>query len=728
MAGATVLVGDIARPVATDSNGEFLLTGLVSGRYTCIVSFVGYRSYQGMVEVEDNHETDLLILLSSSVTAVAPITVTASRFEQEVFRSPADVSVTSTEQFNERGFSSTAEALREEPGIQVQKTTHGHGAPIIRGLIGRYVLLLYDGLRLNKPTFRLGGNQYLSTIDRESLERIEVVRGPSSVMYGSDAIGGTVNLIPRVPAASDSGFSLHPRAATRYSSADQGRSLHVSLDGGDARLATSVGATVKTIGDLRGGGSVGRQEPTGWEETDFQLRTTCRVSDRTRVNADYQAVRQNNVPRYDKYVDGSFFQYVYDPQDRDLLALTLYSEIESSPVRSLRTGLSYQREAEGVIEQRSGESNVVVSRDRVQTLGGYLQAAARPHVRHALTFGGEYYYDKLASARYEETAAGDMPLRPTYPDDSRYASFGLFAADEWSLSDRTRVAAGLRYSSVTVTSPLEAPFDGFDKSFRDLTGSLGVSCALSRDINLVASWSRGFRAPNFNDAVVLKYSSSGVDAPSPNLEAETCNNVELGLKVRSQKISGSLFAFYNRLCDLIDRRPGVYGGLPFYDENRNGVWDSTEFAVYQRFNVGTARMFGFEGDGEVRLFSHATVRANMFWTQGDNLEDNTPLSRIPPLSGMVATRITVRDNLWLEPYIRAAASQHRLSLRDIDDTRIGPGGTAGWVTLNLRGGWNGSHIRINVTFDNLTDRAYKEHGSGIHSPGRGVILALTYSS
>jgi hemoglobin/transferrin/lactoferrin receptor protein len=724
--GATVIISNTSLGTQSDSKGKFSLSGLAPGDYVIKISMIGYNESVRRLALGENDSRGLTVLLESTTIPVEKITVTASRFREEAFSSTQSVSVTAKDKFASRNFSTTAEVLREEPGILVQKTTSGHGAPILRGLIGKYVLLLYNGIRLNRPTFRFGANQYLNTVDLESLDRIEVVRGPSSVMYGSDAIAGAVNLIPESAPLDGGGMAVTPYFVSRYSSADDGQSVHLSLYGTHRLFSASLGATYKKIDDLRAGEDVGKQVPTGWEESDYKARITYYASDRTALSFDYLAVRQNRVPRYDKYVSGDFQQYVYDPQDRDLLALSVSSRQLGGPVHSMKVGLSYQHETEGRREQRVGSNAVTQCLDKISTLGGFIQLAAAPLSGHWLSLGTEYYYDRIRS-RSDTTDGGKTePIRPTYPDDSRYHSAGLFLQDEWSLIGNLWLTAGIRYSLFVMNSPLETPFGEFDETYQNVTGSLAMSFKPVPSINLIGRWSKGFRAPNLNDAVVLKYSSSGVDAPSLELDPEHSNNYEIGVKINSQRATGSLFIYYNRLNDLIDRRPGIYKGKTFFDENGNGIKDSTEFDIYQRYNVGRAWIYGFEFESMIELNRFWEVRVNCFWTRGTNETEDEPMSRIPPLMSMVALRLKPSSSIWMELYARMAGEQTRLSTRDIDDTRIDPGGTPGWHTVNFRAGFELDRFFVNVSLENIGDETYKEHGSGIFSPGRNFMLTLSY--
>ncbi len=724
--GASIVIKGTSQGTASDAMGGFEIATSSGGRLTITVSAVGYRKTEREIRIDPDQTAHVEIGLDPEVIKFDQLNVTASRFVEESFRSPINVSVTLRERFLERTFSTTAEVLREEPGVLVQKTTHGHGAPVLRGLIGKHVLLLYDGIRLNRPTFRLGANQYLNTVDLMSLDRIEVARGPSSVMYGSDAMGGVVNLIPLSLPQYDSRLEILPRFSARYSSADNGISSNLHLSGNYFPMSASINLSYRNIGDLRAGGEIGRQDPTGWDEVDISARVSYSAGRKSTLYFDYLSVLQNDVPRYDKYVSGDFDQYIYDPQNRRLYALTFNAADFSSSIREAKVNISFSDEEEGRTEQKAGSATIDESTDELYTYGGYAQLATNVAAKHKLVFGSEFYHDIVKSRTFKVSDGQIENARPTYPDDSKYYSLGIFLQDNWSLSNIMELTYGIRYSSQRLKSPLEEPYGLVDETYDDITGSLSLTVKLDSSLNLVGRWSQGYYAPNLNDVTVLKTSSSGVDVPSIGLDPEKSDNFEIGMKANSSAYRGSLFAFYNRLSNLIDRTPGTYGGLTFLDENNNGVQDAGEFDVYQRKNVSRAYVVGLEYESSLRVSFAWEIRSNCFWTRGQNLTDDEPLSRIPPLMGRVAIRYYASQHNWGEIFVRAAGDQRRLSARDKDDTRIDLNGTPGWATLNFRTKLELNRIKTVISFENILDRAYKEHGSGIYSPGFNFMISLEY--
>ncbi len=722
---ANVYLRDGGQGTFTDRDGAFRLPGLPALQDHLVVSYVGYHRQEIPVSLAEGETRRIEILMDQQPLEMRRVTVTADRRTQAEFRTQKAVTVTDEEEISRRPAGSTADALRETPGVLVQKTTAGHGAPIIRGLIGKDILLLYNGVRLNKPTFRFGGNQYLNTVDAEALSRIEVVRGPGSVLYGSDAIGGMVNLITSPPAFTDGSVAWRPLLRTRYTSADQGRSLHLGIERAGPRIGAKLGVTARTLGNLNPGGTISVQDPTGYDEISGHAIVAFRLSSERTLRIDLLHISQSDVPRYDQYANGRFEQYLYDPQDR-FLGMASYVDQQPLPIlQTLEWNFSWQREHEGRKLQRTGSTTRQINDDEITTFGTFIQATTLLGGRHVIRWGMEFYADRVRSSRTIVETDTTYETRGSYPDDSTYRSVGLFLSDDIGLGSRTDLALGVRGSRMWVHSPVGAPFGFYEDTFGNVTGNIGVSHRMRDWLNLVASVSRGFRAPNFNDTVVLQASNFGVDAPSPGLQPEISTNYEIGAKMEWDSSDVEAFLYYTRLEDLIDRRPGEYLGLSWLDEDGDGSQDPDEPLINQRRNVGRAHITGIELQGRLTLSSHLLLRGNAFYTFGSSYTAGEPMSRIPPVMGLVGVRWRT-NGTSLEAFVRAAGEQTRLSQRDIDDSRIDAGGTPGWSDWNLRGSHDFGPVRIDLTFGNIFDHAYKEHGSGVFNPGRHVVIALAW--
>ncbi len=717
----------------SDRNGNFSIENAPAGQRILMAKHIGYLEKRIQLKLSPGESKHLNILLMPKALKLGEVVFTASRHGETVFKSQMNVAVATPDKIEVRTSPNTADALREIPGVLVQKTTAGHGSPIIRGLIGKDVLLLYNGIRLNKPTFRFGANQYMNTINAESLDRIEVTKGPGSVMYGSDAIGGVVNMISETFQMNEFGKGSHYSVSSRYGTADQSRMMNAAFASQVGKITFAGGLGLKKIDDLKAGEEIGKQVPTGYDEWNANLRLGVPINLQTSLEFDLLTVQQEEVPRFDKYVTrefetGDYDTYLYDPQNRYLAAISLRSRpINLNWISSIKWNISYQFEEEGTIERKSGSSTLINNRNDLTTFGSYLQINSIWRNQHVLSYGYEMYWDNVKSSRIEQKNSVIESQRGNFPDGSTYRSLGIFLNDNAVFSTKFDVTIGIRWSYAQLSSQLEKPPVQFEDDYNDLTGTFGLSYKPKIWLNLIARYAKGFRAPNFNDTVVLKVSNAGYDAPSPGLSPEKSHNFEIGLKLNQRKFVGSFFIFYNRLIDLIDRFRGSYNGLNFYDDNNNGIRDPGEVDIFQKRNVAKAYIAGWEIDGRVQLISKWLLHGFAFWTYGKNETSNEPMSRIPPFMVLAALQFSPTDKLSIETFVRAATKQDRLSSRDKDDSRIPSGGTPDWKTVNFRCSWKViSNLKLNLIFENIFDETYKEHGSGIYSPGRSLVVGLRY--
>ena len=245
--------------------------------------------------------TTLGVADSTTESIIEEVVVTASHVEEPVFLTPYSVDIISAKRINMAGFRSTPDIFREIPGTLVQKTSLGQGSPYIRGFTGFRNLFMIDGVRLNNAVFREGPNQYWATVDTGSIRRMEVIRGPQSVLYGSDAIGGTVNVLTHNPMAYNGNKTLNGGLAYRYAS---GENSHIAR----ARLDTAIGqrgglimsGSKKNFGDIESG--KGLLPNTGYDEWTVDGKLLYELSDNVTLSAAYFAVHQDEVPRTHKTI------------------------------------------------------------------------------------------------------------------------------------------------------------------------------------------------------------------------------------------------------------------------------------------------------------------------------------------------------------------------------------------------------------------------------------------
>jgi iron complex outermembrane receptor protein/hemoglobin/transferrin/lactoferrin receptor protein len=236
----------------SNAQGKFELRR-VNGINTIRVSAIGYTTHEEII----GDDSIRIALEPSALMLNQGITITAQRQEDLTVDVPQSVTVVTHEQLLQNAPRTTPEALMNQSGVWVQKTNHGGGSPIIRGLVGNQVLLLVDGIRLNNSTYRYGPNQYLNTIDPGVIESMEAIRGSGSVLYGSDALGGVVQVISKVPSFSLEKTNVSARIIAKLMSQDMEQSGRAEVEIGSKRIAFLGGFSERNFGELVAGAELG---------------------------------------------------------------------------------------------------------------------------------------------------------------------------------------------------------------------------------------------------------------------------------------------------------------------------------------------------------------------------------------------------------------------------------------------------------------------------------------
>lgn len=658
---------------------------------------------------------------------VGKTVVTATRTERATLDVPYATDVVSDEQIRRRAYRTLPQVLRDTPGAYVQETAPGQGSPYLRGFTGYLNLLLIDGVRLNNSVFRSGPNQYWATVDPWTVERLEVVKGPGSVLYGSDAVGGTVNAITRSPwtfGAESAGTLLYRGSTAERSHAGRAEAS-VGL-GSDTGIL--VGGTGRLYGDVEGGRDVGRQPGTGYEEGDVDVKVEHFLGGDARLAVAYQRVRMHDVPRTHSTVDGISFEGTSlgtdlrreSDQTRELAYVQLHGA-DGGSIERYSVSLSWHEQGE-VEDRIRGSGSRTIQGFEVDTLGLFANATIDTGLGR-VTFGGDYYSDDVASF------SSSNPVQGPVADDADYDLLGLFVQDEIEATDRIELTLGARLARASadarsVLDPVTSARISIEDDWSSLVGSARILWkAVPEAVHVYGGVSQGFRAPNLSDLTRFDAARSNeFEIPAPGLEPEDYLSYELGLETRRGGLEGEAAVFYTDVEDQIVRFP---------TGNVNGSGD----AEVTKANVGDGYVWGVEAGAAWDVDEDWTLFGGAAWIEGkvDNFPSSTAsvereyLGKMMPFNARLGVRyVEPTDRWWTEAVVVHAADADRLSSADESDTqRIPPGGTPGYTVLDLRAGVEVREgIELALGLENLLDEDYRIHGSGSNQPGRNLIVSL----
>jgi len=663
-------------------------------------------SWYGMVSAQNNYSNPANDSIAPHM--LSEVVITANRSGSPRFTTSEAIEVLKSKSIEQNQLRSVPEALINTPGVFVQKTNHGGGSPFLRGLTGNQNLQMIDGIRLNNATFRYGPNQYFNTIDVFSLDKIEVLRGNGSVQYGSDALGGTIQVFSR-----DATFLENPKwgggLLTRFASQSMEQTFHTDLDFGSEKVAFRGGLSWRNFGNIVGGDTTGTQAPNGYQELDYDMKGKIRLSPSSVLTLVYQNVHQQDVDIYHKVERENYAVNKMDPQKRKLAYIRVNQGMNNRILKSFTITASKQNTEEGRETRKNGSNTLRNENDKVRSLGFSAEVLTRNSSIWKANSGIEIYHDLVNSLRTDKDLSTSLtvPKRGLYPDGSTSSSLAAFTLHTFDLP-KWVISAGARFNTFVIQ--VEDKAVGATKLTPSaLVGSASVMRKLTATSNVFISANTGFRAPNIDDMGTLGIVDFRYEIPNFDLKPEKSFQYQLGYKLREKKLKGEIFLYRNELYNLIVRNR-VEG-------------DSIEgYPVYIKENVERAFIQGVEASLDYPITTSLSFSGSITYTYGQNITKNEPVRRIPPLFGRLAAEYKFK-NCWSNIEWLAATKQERLAQGDKDDNRIPQGGTPGWNIFNINTGYSWKFMSLDLRLQNLLNKDYRYHGSGVNGYGRSALIS-----
>jgi outer membrane receptor protein involved in Fe transport len=615
------------------------------------------------------------------------------------------------------------DALGAVPGVAVQRTGPGQGSPIVRGLIGSAVLVMVDGMRLNDALFRPAPNQINALVDPWSIDRIEVVRGPGSTAFGSDALGGVIHVITPLPRFDGDAWQDRAVVAGWAASADRSVGTRAEIASGRAGSGLAAGVTLHHHGDLRTGGGrvIG---PAGYDT--IAVDATGHLERGRRASTAWLTlVEQPSLPRTDEMLAG-FGQdepaaavYRYQPSRRTVAHVRHLIRRPSRRVEAVEVHAAWQGVDDGRRIQDTGAPDELIESNRDDGLG--LAARATVPTRVAdLIAGADAWHDVVSCRRWTRVVATGAagPTSCRYPDGSTMSQSGGFVEARRAIGP-LQVRGGLRAGVAAVRIAAQdidgdaTPAGAVDTA--DWAGELGAELDLGAGVALASNLGRSFRSPNVHDLSGLgPRPGDRYQVPAADLGSEHALGADLGVRIARDAITAELFGFGLIHQGRIDVAP-------------TGELRPDGREVVASANLGTTWLGGVESSLAASL-SRLTVTASLTWTHGAQRGAagmREPADRVPPLHGAGFASLRL-GGVVLDAGVRAAAPQRRLSARDRVDPRIDPMGTDAWATLHAGAAVRLGDFDVALRVDNLLDARYREHASGTDAPGLDAGLLVRW--
>ncbi len=696
LAQVRVTVQEAQRTTTTDAEGRYTLPALPGGTYLVSFALVGYAPQLRRVTIGQTDVT-LDVVLRPTLIELPELQVTATPLATTSLTSPQPTSLLSSEQLQANRAPNLGETISTLPGVRSLSTGSGIGKPVIRGLSSNRVLVLADGQRLESQQW---GDEHGPQVEAGDAERIEVIRGPASVLYGSDALGGVVNVVtPELP----DGIGREPfvggRLLASYSTNNEQPDGTLTLEGASGPLGFRGSFTGRRSGDI--GTPAGELFNSGGRTLDGSGTVGYRGSFGS-ISASYthrdERVEIHEDPEEDP--EATPFQRI--GEDRVHVAANLAAGASHFDV-----DLGYERNRRQEFEEADAPEVAL------GLLARTYSADVRFHHAPLGLFGGIV---GLSALRNEFDKFGEETLIP----ENAYNNVGLYAFEQAEVG-RWNLALGVRYDyrRLSVGDDAELGVVAQRRTYNSLTGNVGILYRVAEPAAVVLNIGRGYRAPTAFDLF-----SNGVhegtvrfERGDSTLENETSVNTDLAVRVQTNDLSAEVGAFANFIDNFIF--PNPTGEVD--PESGLQIFDITQ---------GNARLTGFEAAIEYHATTLLHLRGTADYTRGQNRSTDTPLPFIPPFRATYSARLEGGEGGWVQrPYFSLGGESNA------EQTRVDPDDFApdGYTLMHLAAGFTVPAGRTSVALDfqlrNVFDKEYANFLSRYKTyaldPGRNFIVQVS---
>jgi hemoglobin/transferrin/lactoferrin receptor protein len=713
-----------------------------------------------------------------SVQKMGEVIVYANKFAEKKKNLAQKIDIISARTIAKYNAQNTGDALINSGNVYVQKSQQGGSSPVVRGFEASRLLLVVDGIRMNNAIYRAGHLQNVITVDQNMLESIEVLYGPASTIFGSDALGGAIHMRTKRPLLSTSGKTLFAGAGlARFSSANNELTGHADLNIGGKKIAWLQSYTFSDFGHMKMGNNYpddypafGRRDSiivttggvdnvvanndkeeqkfSGYKQWDILQKVLFKQNEKISHSLNFQLSNSTDVPRYDRLQDKRNFggsigttlryaEWFYGPQKR-ISATYKLDVIKLGFADELSVTANYQDIEESRQTREYRRYDRFDSRVEKLKVWNFAVESRKKFKLHELTTGVDAQLNKLRSIGTSEnlTTGAIMPLDSRYPDGkNRMNYFGLFAEHVIKTATGKFVYnQGVRFQSVSMISTIvnnsffNLPYTKIEQDNFAATGHVGVVFLPTDDFRVSSNLSSGFRAPNIDDLVKIFESNTAskqVVFPNPDIKPERTYSLDLTVsQTIAKKIKFEVSGFYTWFRNALVKAPFQVNGQDSVDYN--GVHSQ----VLANQNKNKAFVVGFNVNVNYDILSYLSLYSTLTYTYGryqkfTGLE--VPLDHIPPVYGKTSLNFT-RNKIGAELYAMYNGWKHIKDYNpDGEDNQqyATPEGMPAWFTINWRGSYKFTKkFMLQLGVENMLDRNYRTFGSGFSAAGRNFIVAL----
>ncbi len=727
-----------------------------------------HPTYKRIIRTKKELKTlNYSIGLDKKVIKIKEFVVSAYRWEQDKEEVPNKIVTITEEEIEFKEPQTAADLLGTSNQVYIQKSQLGGGSPMIRGFATNSVLLVVDGVRMNNAIFRGGNLQNVISLDAHAIESSEVIFGPGSVTYGSDALGGVMDFHTRsVNLSTQAKPLIKGNAMTRYSTANNEKSGHVEFNYGRANWGALTSISYSDYGHLEMGSRknpdyrrmeyvdriAGKdsvvQNPnpdeqlfTAYNQLNVMQKVRFRPNDKMNFNYAFHYSETSDIPRYDRLIQRKDnhlknAQWYYGPQKWMMHALHANINMECKLFSQAKLTMAYQNYEESRHDREYQEEWLRHRTEKVDAISFNLDFD-KDIMGNLLYYGLEYVYNSVQSDAFEENiiSGAEMPVQTRYPDgDNDYNTMAAYISYKMNMGEKMNLISGLRYSYFNIHSTIDTTTNYFNFPFHNLsleTGALNGSVGLvyrpkeTWRFNLNAS--SGFHAPNIDDmAKVFDSEPGSVIMPNEDLGAEYAYNLDAGInKSFGERGRINIRGFYTWLENAMVRKEATFNGKD------SVIYDGAPARVHKVVNAENAYIYGFSFSVYVKLFENMHFSSHYNYVEGEDSQGSPVRHAAPPFGQTEINYKTDRFRLALYAKYNgkitneelAESEQSKVHMYKLNDE--GEPYSPAWWTLNFKGKYHISeHLILSGGIENILDVRYRPYSSGIVAPGRNFIVSL----
>lgn len=750
----------------TNQKGEASLEIFTNNEYILFQhsSFLKHKSTKEKIVKQGN-----IILLIEDPVRLDEVIVSVNRWTQSKTEIPVSIKSIDSEEVKYYNPQTTADLLGTQGGVFIQKSQMGGGSPMIRGFAANRVLIVVDGIRMNNAIFRSGNLHNVISIDANSLENTEIIFGPGSVIYGSDALGGVMSfntLKPKLLTTDE--FESSGKFFSRVSSANFEKTVHGTVNFGTEKWAGLISTTFTDFDDLKMG-SVGpdeyvrpefvvdnpftvndqvqqnnnpqMQKYTAYGQYSLLTRFRFRPNEKFDFSFNFNHSQTSDIPRYDRLIQYKnnelrYAQWYYGPQKWTVVSGQMQYHQKHKLYDKISLLIGLQNYTESRHDRNIHNSELRHREENLNIFSANLDFGKYFDSKNELFYGIETYLNKIySSGNSEDLISGKITdIAARYPNNSNYGSFAGYYSYKLNLNKQFIIQAGSRYTLTFLNGVFDPtfynlPFADFNASNWAFNGNVGMVWHPTQEWQINANISTGFRSPNIDDVAKVFDSEPGnVVVPNPKLKPEYARNFEIAI-IRSylNKARVEITGFYTHLKDAMVRRD--------FTLNRQDsiLYDGTLSKVQALVNADAAQIYGCNFVFEY-LFNNTLRTKNDISLAYGKDSDGFPVRHVPPTFGS-SHLIFDNNRVFIDLNINysgefdyehlAPSEQDKPEMYAIDAN--GRPYSPSWWTLNLNSSFKiNKKLSASAGIENILDKRYRTYSSGIVAPGRNFLASVTY--